>query len=359
MVTPSRKSKLNRSLVYWLAQALGWALLGLGLFFIAYAGKSFNMNTIKIIVLAPILGVILSHTYRFVLIRMGWTRLSVGPLVWRVLLSSMVLGMVYYMLLIFLVKVVLGLQLNEQGGALALEQVPIWSAVFLVWSLIYFAFHFFENYRKEEIKNLRIEAGAREVELNSLKAQLNPHFMFNAMNSIRALVDDDPRLAKNSITQLSNILRNTLLMGKKRFVLLDAEMNMIRDYLQLEGVRYEERLQVEYELEEESLRCFVPPLMLQTLAENAIKHGISTLAKGGVVRISTRMDGQYLWMRVENTGQLTWSGRPGTGTGLSNTVKRLELLFGKEARFEIYNQADRVISEVRIPKQLTYEGHHH
>src|SRR5690606_34796559 len=132
----------------------------------------------------------------------------------------------------------------QMGGLEIMQLIINLSGVFIIWSLLYFLFHFINNYKKEEIKNLKWEAARNEIELNKIKSQLNPHFIFNSMNSIRALVDENPDLAKNAITQLSNVLRNSLLMGKKKLIPLGDELKIVDDYLSLEKTRFEERLTI-------------------------------------------------------------------------------------------------------------------
>src|SRR5690606_38237133 len=125
------------------------------------------------------------------------------------------------------------------------------------------------------------QAVKNEIELNRLISQLNPHFVFNSMNSIRALIDEDPKLAKQAVTELSNVLRNFLLMGKKTMVAFSEELKMVKDYLSLEKIRFEEKLQIIIKVDDDCMNFLVPPLMIQTLVENGIKHGTSKLPEGG------------------------------------------------------------------------------
>jgi two-component system LytT family sensor kinase len=303
-----------------------------------------------------LLGIWLTHLYRYTIIKLRWLEISMAGLLPRVLLACLIFGIVMFGL-----REAVNLTLfdNEPLELFrTIGRVINWLVVWGVWSLVYFVFYFFQNHRKEEFKNLQWEASRNEIELNNLKAQLNPHFMFNAMNSIRALIDDHPNEAKDAVTQLANILRNGLLLGKKKVVLLEQEMHIVRDYLALEKVRYEERLNVEYELDEGSEACHIPPLMVQTIVENGIKHGISKLPKGGVLKIVASTTADELCVRVINAGIYRPSGHVGTGIGLKNTQKRLELLYGKKATFRIYNDNGNVVTEVNLPKQLHYEDHH-
>jgi len=201
---------------------------------------------------------------------------------------------------------------------------------------------------------LKYEAAAKEIELKNLRSQLNPHFIFNALNSIRALVDEDPIKSKKAITQLSNILRNSLTVDRQRMVSFSEELATVKDYLQLEGIRYEERLQTSLEIDPNSEEFLIPPLMIQTLVENGIKHGISTLRGGGMISIHTKVDHNKLLISIRNGGQITAnSSISHTGYGLSNTRKRLELIFGEEASFSIANEDNKtVLTQIVLPKTL-------
>jgi LytS/YehU family sensor histidine kinase len=221
------------------------------------------------------------------------------------------------------------------------------------WFLLYFLFHFLDNYNS----GLRYEAKINEIRLNHLKSQLNPHFIFNALNSVRALVDEDPNKAKSAITRISNMLRFSLMMDKKQVIEFSDELAIVKDYLALESIRFEERLEVVYDIEAESYSYKIPPMMLQTIVENAIKHGISNLVKGGLVEIKCREGLENeLYIQVKNSGYLnsnsSKSKKGEGGHGIENTVQRLKLLYGDEASFRIFNSGSQfVITEIKIPKQ--------
>jgi LytS/YehU family sensor histidine kinase len=224
------------------------------------------------------------------------------------------------------------------------------SVVFFVWNTIYFGYHYFVNYKRAEINNLRLEAAGKESELNSLKAQLNPHFMFNSMNSIRALIDEDPQKAKQAVTQLSNILRNSLLMNKNKEISIEEEMNLVKDYLDLEKIRYEERLSFDLSIDPKTLHLMVPPLIIQGQVENAIKHGISKLPSGGKVTITSQLRESTLQIQITNTGKLNTE-KSATGLGFNNSLQRLQLMYGKHAQIKIEEDQSNqnVISTIQIP----------
>lgn len=223
--------------------------------------------------------------------------------------------------------------------------------IFVLWSTVYFTYHFFQKSRNEEIKNLQLEATRNEIELNNLKSQLNPHFMFNALNSIRALIDENPNNAKLAVTKLSNTLRNSLKMGKSNKVSIEEELSLIVNYSDIERIRFEERLTMRTDVPPELLEFEIPPLMIQTLVENAIKHGISKRLKGGEVFIEVKPEGSDLFIRVFNTGTIDKPiNKSNPGIGLANTQKRIQLTYGEDSYFKLYD--DRVenitIAEIKI-----------
>ncbi len=208
------------------------------------------------------------------------------------------------------------------------------SLLLFIWNSIYFMYHYVMKSRKQQMDTLQLEALVKELELKTIKAHINPHFIFNSLNSIRALIDENPPRARAAITELSNILRSSLSAEKGETVSFSEELKIVKDYLALENMRFEDRLQIEYNVDEETLTQQVPPMMLQTLVENAIKHGISKQVKGGVVKITSDIKGNYHEMSVQNTGHLN-GGAKKTGFGLSSTQDRLSLLYGSKAKFEI------------------------
>jgi len=228
------------------------------------------------------------------------------------------------------------------------EIILNYSVIFCLWNVIYFGFKYFQNYRRSEINSLRYLAASRESELNNLKAQLNPHFMFNSMNSIRALIDEDPLKAKDAVTKLSNILRNTLLMNKSKVISLRDEVNLVEEYLELEKIRYEERLTYEFKIEPDVYECKIPPFIIQSQVENAIKHGISKLPGNGKIIIEAFKLGEFLKIKVSNTGKLS-TDEPLTGVGFVNSIQRLELLYGSSGKIFISELNNLVVVDINIP----------
>jgi two-component system, LytTR family, sensor kinase len=218
-----------------------------------------------------------------------------------------------------------------------------------IWLLIYIVYHYVEKNTNDQLDRLRLESSVKELELKTIKSHINPHFIFNSLNSIRALVDENPARARTAITELSNILRSSMHAGKSETVPFEKELNIVKDYLALEHMRFEERLQIEFNIDKQTLAQPVPPMMLQTLVENGIKHGISKRINGGLVKITSQFKEDNLELIVQNSGQLNGIVNA-EGFGIQSTEDRLNLLYHGKASFEIKNlNTETVQSKVSIP----------
>lgn len=344
---------MNKNSLYWICQIGGWLFFVLLNSLFLKLNNAFNSNVAISYVTMFFLGVSISHIYKIIIVKLKWIKLKILPLLPRVVIATLLLAATIEYLQ-FGIESLLNIQGNKHDQTInIIANIINYAFVFFFWSLIYFLFHYIENYKKAEIENLKWEASINEIELNKLKSQLNPHFMFNAMNSIRALVDENPNKSKEAITQLSNILRNTLQMGKNKVIPFDEELKLIKDYLALEQIRYEERLKTTLTIAPESNSFQVPPLMIQTLIENAIKHGISKLTQGGTIDFITTVENNSLIIKIRNSGQLNEKKETESGFGIKNTLQRLQLLYGKDASLQIINEnSSNVLTTLIIPKNL-------
>lgn len=334
---------------YVIAQILGWSIYILVALILTYLRNDDLSNRFFLLLFSTFgIGLVLSHLYRNLIIRLRWLNLSISAIIPRFLLGSLAFGLLFQLLYLSISLTLFGTQHLSQIDRLAQEYTG-WILVFLFWSVGYFFYHFFKNYKQEEINNLTLRAAQSEMELNRLKAQLNPHFIFNAMNSIKALVDEDAKKSKDAITQLSNILRKSMKTGGEKLIALEEEMKMVDDYLSLEAIRFEERLQVITEIPASLMSKKVPPMMVQTLVENAIKHGISHIPQGGTVRINAKTSEEFWVLRISNSGSLSEAYTEQRGIGLENSRKRLRLLFGEKADIRLTQSKGEVLTEIHIP----------
>jgi sensor histidine kinase YesM len=342
---------LSKKGLYWSSQIFGWLFYAVivGIFNVL-TGNQFNKELVFSIISIFLIALSVAHGFNLIIVKLNWIRLNISRLIPRILWGTILSGIVVYFLKSIIIERLIVQNNYEFNVREAFPSIISFTILYLIWSLIYFLFHYVNNYKNEEIKNLRWQAAKNEIELNKLKSQLNPHFIFNSMNSIRALINENPTLAKEAITQLSNVLRNSLLMGKKKLISLGDEMKLVNDYLGLEKTRYEERLTIVRLIAKKTEEFLLPPLMIQTLVENGIKHGISQLPKGGLLTIDSSIENGALKMLIYNSGYYDKNKVSITGFGLVNTIQRLKLLYGESASFKIENENGSVKTTVIIPR---------
>jgi sensor histidine kinase YesM len=346
---------LNREKLYWLLQFAGWVAYNIANISLYIVAGTFETASVLYGLILSAWFIFSTHIYRLVIRRYNWVNLKFLKLLPRVLLSTIILSVIKYFVHLIIADFFNILYGNIFDPLTVVAFLFAYMVFYVTWSLLYFMYHYFERYNS----SLRYEAVKNEIELNKLKSQLNPHFIFNALNGIRGLVDEDPSKAKDAITQLSHILRSSLVMNKSKLTNFEEELHTVKDYLDLEGIRFEERLKSVYHIDPMSKNFRVPPLMIQTLVENGIKHGIAQLKDGGEISITTSVKNAYLTIKIRNSGQLL-NGKAdnGKGFGLENTEQRLRLIYGGSAAFNIRNEnSDTVITEVKIPQ--TYESSDH
>jgi two-component system sensor histidine kinase AlgZ len=185
--------------------------------------------------------------------------------------------------------------------------------------------------REAERRALEMQVLARDAELKALKAQLDPHFLFNSLNSVSALTGSDPQAARRMCLLLAGFLRKSLGLGVRQEIALGEELYLAETFLAIEQVRFGKRLRVESDIAEDTLSLSVPPLLLQPLVENAVRHGIAHLLEGGTVRIEAHRDESGLRLAVINPCDAERPRESGSGLGLRNVRSRLEALFGSSA----------------------------
>lgn len=332
MMKPFRLSR------YWVAQFAGWGLFALINVFFTWLFNRFEPNTLQRILFYFEIGIIFSHFMREVIHRSSVLLKDLR----QQIITFIVLGLVFSFFVTCVVSPfehIYQMRLDEQEQpvsylSLFITNLVAFTPLMLMWNAIYFMYHFISKTRKQELDTIKLEALVRQLELNTIKAHINPHFIFNALNGIRALIDENPQRARTAITQLSSILRSSLTTEKAETVTLEQELKIVKDYLALESMRFEDRLQVAFDVDEATLNNPVPPMMLQTLVENAIKHGISKQMKGGVIKIASNLRQAGHELRVQNTGHLNGYAKHG-GFGIASTRDRLSLLYGERASFDI------------------------
>ncbi len=365
-VDTEAKLKRARERLYVLCQAGGWGgffilqLLSLKVFTPSRSDFS-QAELIFGITRIITMGVLITHFSRPWLTRLGWKELGWRALMPRIAFAGIAMGLVWCAIGFVIDLVILRYPWRHDYSILA-GFMAVWlNASFgaIVWLGLYFFYHLQDRLNRLQVEQLRLVATVKEAELRALKSQVNPHFLFNSLNSLRALIDEDAPRARESVTRLANMLRYSLQSGQLETVALEEELRIVEDYLALEQIRHESRLQVRWELENETaLRLLpVPPMLLQTLVENAVKYGISSRREGGLIVISARIDGAALHIRVTNPGDLSppasvSAARAGssTGVGLRNASERLKLVFGDRTRLTLLSEPPGcVTADVFIP----------
>lgn len=222
------------------------------------------------------------------------------------------------------------------------------TGVLAMWGGFFLAFYYHDVSRKTEMDRVRLVAATKELQLSTLRNQLNPHFLFNSFNLLRALVQRDPEAARDSITHLSEMMRHSLSVSRCNTISLADELEFVEAYLALERLRYEERLRIDAQVSDELRHLPIPPMLLHTLVENAVKYGIDQNLAGVHVRYAIHLAERRLCLRVTNGGRLLVRGRS-TGTGLANLRQRLALLYGDEASLVIVERDGQVVAEASWP----------
>jgi len=203
--------------------------------------------------------------------------------------------------------------------------------------------------REAEERALQASILAREAELRALKAQVNPHFLFNSLNSISALTSSDPPKAREMCILLGDFLRRTLGLGEKQAIPLEEEMSLIRAFLAVEKIRFGARVRMEEDIAKEALAVHVPPLLLQPLVENAVVHGIANLVEGGSIRLRAQCANGNLAIVVENSFDPDAPARRRNGVGLANVRQRLQARYGKRATFGAGAEGDSFRVAITLP----------
>jgi Histidine kinase len=353
-------------LAYWVFQLTGWGVYTLS----RYIGgvTVINLPWLRFgleLLFVDALGLGLSHWLRYRARRRQWRALPIRKLILRIIGASFICGiplgtLTQFTDVAFLMspgELLEGFSPAFQFKfalpvAIALEIVN-WAFVFMVWLTIYFTAIAVREHRSAQFRQSEMARALHLAELRLLKSQLNPHFLFNALNTVRSLIADKPARAQSAVTHLANTLRYTLSSRQDELVMLSQEMDIVGDYLELESMRFEDRLRIENNISQAAAGARIPMMLLQTLVENAIKHGIAQLPSGGVLRISAMTQDDMLDLRVENP-------RPAAPTlaaahesvGLRNARDRLRLLYGTRASLDLdVSKPNLATARLRIPLQ--------
>lgn len=333
---------------FWIAQAAGWSgyLLVLwlsGLVYLSEPSFAALLENFHFKAVAAAGGFLTSLGLWAVYQRLLPERPKTGRIVLVAVTFSFLLGLVW----------------SAAATRALWPEKPLWPGAFksatnsgitlLAWSALYLAFTYRARLDAETERALRADALASQARLEMLRYQVNPHFLFNALNSIRALIEEDRDKARLMVTELSEFFRYSLLHARSGEIPLEAELDAIRSYLAIQKIRFEERLEVAWEISPEANAARLPGFLVHPLVENAVKHGMETSPMPLRIGISARLSGRRLAVEVTNSGRLAPNGTcEGTGTGLANVRERLAHHFPGRHAFTIAEEKDLVVARLEV-----------
>jgi hypothetical protein len=344
---------LNASPLYWACQVAFWGAFWLtdmpeinDFGHLTYPLERFFFHAWEFVS-----GILITHVWRGWMRQHNWHLSPLDVVIWRLVFGCLILAFVH--------QLVSGWPRVSPSASMPFHIVAVVAIDFLLidavkmvgWTSVYFGFHSHQQLASIRLRQSELASASRAAALASLRAQVHPHFLFNSLNTLRYLIAEDPKHARDTVTQLSKILRYSLRHSETSLVPLRDEWEVVEAYLQIESARFEQRLCLNTDIEPESLDHLVPPLLLQTLVENAVKFGVSPSETGANIRIESRLQGPNVILTVSNSGALVFNANT-TSLGLSNARQRLALLFGDEASLELREHAGWVIATVILPITL-------
>jgi hypothetical protein len=358
-LSANRQENEELNLGYWLLQLAGW-----GFYFYAQASGEVIFASVPwskagaLWGAVALTGIALTQALRALIRHRGWLSLPPAALLGRLLTATLAMTVVSYLLTLTLSQIIYGnpvapiaqtfYQRLGTSGQLR-NQFIFFFLVYGAWVAVYLSLALQRHRYRAEIHQAQLGKALQAAELRLLKSQLNPHFLFNSLNGLRSLIADEPVRARDAITQLARLLRYTLASSSEDLVTLERELEMVDDYLSLESMRLEDRLVIERDIEPAARGARVPMMLLQTLVENALKHGIAELKQGGILKIRARVQERQLLMHVGNPRPRD-PAPPTEGVGLRNATERLRLLFGDRASLTLdLTVPGYATAEVRLP----------
>ena len=301
--------------------------------------------------------ILITHAYRNFALRRQWQMLGLGPLLKRLIPAAIILGTVFLALTMVKVYGFSQWLMRGHAGPFLLFFQKNWTSMYMagirLMSIWLLAFHLYYYGKRETAlarENARLALIAKDAQFSNLAAQLNPHFLFNSLNMVKALVAEDPVSARRAIDLLSDLLRTALYDRDAVRHPVKNELELVNDYLELEKLRLEERLRRCVECAPELYDMPILRYSIQVLVENAVKHGISRQKSGGCIGVAIRRDAGQVHIEVRNPGPLR-NAVPLEGLGLKNLRERLDLQYRGMARFEIAERDGCVLATMQIPEE--------
>jgi len=333
---------MSNARLYWICQLSGWAVYALLNMLLVNMYYPIPLRASLGLLTYGLAGVLVTHGLRHWIQRTGLLGKNWQTILWQALVAIPIGAMLLTALIMLFWRLLVASQLGKMqismqsfvlGTFFNMHfMIALWLAIYITVHLIWSRF------------------ASREAQLQALQAQINPHFLFNSLNGLRGLILENPHAAQEMVTRLAQLLRYSLHQSRQSTVTLADELDAVRDYLAIEKIRFEDRLQIHWQLDADAASVPIPPMSLQTLVENALKHGIANQPEGGTVHIRTQLQSNTLCMEVSSPGMLQISER--NGTGLSNLQERLKLLHGPLARLRLEKKDGAVLATIQLPCAL-------
>jgi Histidine kinase len=344
----------NCSRQYLLAQGFFWGSYLLLNIIFAMLWNSFSSAAIGIFVTLSFMLLCISHQLRALYLRNQpqltflRTCLHLG---WLIPLAALTIQIALHLLIYAVVALAPERSAGIHPFSIGSFVLYTFNTAFMLalWSMLYLLRSEFKKRREAEIAHWRDQAKLREIELQFLRSQINSHFLFNSLNNLRSLILEDPQAARKGLADLATLLRGLLQAEAHITVPLREELDWVRGYLALEALQFEQRLQYEFTIDDSLLDAKVPPLLVQTLVENAIKHGVAGRRSGGLVSLrAQRLNNSEWQLEVENPAAELPALHQGNGIGLANARERLAIAFGAQATLEL-QLGENVVARVCMP----------
>lgn len=341
--------------LYWKCQLIGWGFVSIYWLYVSLNRDDYPISMALInYVLDVVISIGLTHVYRTLAVKYQWSSVGIVKLLLILIVSASLLAFSFMIFMNIKWYFFFNYAANQEFGFFNL--LFYWDPVLItglrMMSIWLLAYHLY-NYHKRELQiselNAQLVVTTKQAQLDTLRTQLNPHFLFNCMNSIKSLIIENPSSARRAIDLLSDILRSSIDQKDNELVSIKEELALVKDYFELEKIRYEDRLEYFIEVAPSLASYSIPKFSIQLLAENAIKHGIDKYMDGGAIHIKITAKNDSAQITVTNPGRLVQSQHQ--GVGLNNLQKRLHLQFDGKAHFTIQEKPkNNVVATILIPK---------
>ena len=347
-------SRKNQNVIFWILQFLGWGFINVISVFVLT--KVSTELIVYSIVFGIFIGIFSTSILRWYLKRnVNFEVFKVKDFI-KVAISFLIACAIFGSL-----NYLFGYVYAKYGPGLTDQELQIFkmydgfviqfvNSLFLIgaWTVTYLVIKLLLKLNRDRIERLQLNTNLKQAQLNTLKGQINPHFMFNSLNNIRGLMLEDVEKSREMLTKLSEILRYSLTKNNLNSISVREELEVVDNYIDLSKIQFEDRLQFLKNVEEDTLDLNIPPMIIQLLIENAIKHGISNLKRGGKIILEIKKSDGQVHIEVRNTGRLKVA-ENSTQLGIKNIKQRLHLLYAQQASFTLEEEADEVVANVKMP----------